>query len=98
MIIRVIELAAASRDDAPGAAVARARRRYRVFAVVPARSFRQLALAIAERRAVAGIRKRAAGADQVDRSARLRGQLAQCDVAGESSGRAEPQGEQGRGA
>src|SRR4051812_43148547 len=53
----------AAADDPAGTAVARARRRHGVFAVVATRLARQALLAVAEYHAVLRIRERAAGMD-----------------------------------
>src|SRR6185437_7451998 len=75
VVVGVVELAAGSPDDAPRAAVAHVRRLHRVLAIVAARLARQRALAIAEGGTVLRIGKRAAGADERERLARLAREL-----------------------
>src|ERR1700758_4382615 len=70
----------AAADDSTGPAVARPWRRHGVFVVVPTRFALQALLAVGEHHAVARIRERAAGMDQLVGLPGLRGQAGQRDV------------------
>ena len=68
-------------DDASGTPVTATGGRHRVFGVVAARALWQVALEVAEGGAVlAGMGKRSAGIDQLDRLGRLARQRGQLDV------------------
>src|SRR5581483_4974904 len=80
MIVGVEKLALPALDDSPRAPIPRSGHLYRVLPVVAACRARKLPLAVMKHRAVLGIRKGAALADQRERVLRFRRQLSCRDV------------------
>lgn len=100
MVIAIVDLATGTGDDAPCAAVGRARGRDGVFVVIAMRLGRQQAVPIAEDRTVLMIGKGPAGIDQrkgaFDGTALLVGKAIEMDegaAVGESGGTVAGKGE-----
>src|SRR5688572_6747059 len=79
MVVAIVKLTLASRDDASCAAVPDSRRRDGVLPVITALADGQQTLEIAEGDAVARIRKRTAVAYRAHRALGFRRQLRECD-------------------